>query len=90
MTYAYPAVEFAADNNFRRVLRPQYTMKGKASRKQHRSLTNHINMEKQRCLDLSERQITPQSPVFTEEARRHKPQRFKILNIKNINNKFLT
>jgi hypothetical protein len=44
----------------------------------------------QRCPDLRERQTTPQSPVFTEEARKHKPQWFKILNIKNINNKLLT
>jgi hypothetical protein len=32
------------------------------------------------CSDLRGRQISPQSPVLTEEARRHKPQRFKIFN----------
>jgi hypothetical protein len=47
-------------------------------------------MEKLRCLDLRGRQITPQSPVLTEEAQRHKPQRFKILDIKNIINILLT
>jgi hypothetical protein len=46
-------------------------------------------MEKH-CPDLRGWQITQQCPIFTEEAQRDKPQQFKILNIKNINNLFLT
>jgi hypothetical protein len=42
-------------------------------------------MGKQCCQDLGGQQITPKSPVFTEEARRQKPQWLKILNIRNIN-----
>lgn len=46
-------------------------------------------MGKQGCSDLTGGQITPQYPFFTEDAQRHKPHLFKILNIQNISNIFL-
>jgi hypothetical protein len=52
---------------------------------------NHIRKGgggEQFCPDPRGWQITPHSPVLTEVAWRHKPQRLKILNVKNTNNIF--